>query len=560
MSINSRVRAVIPALLLGGGVAFGGMSLIPAMAQEPTLSTAPAVATAPTPGTARVEAALRAQTSALPAEVAEAIAAFYADRDHAPFWTEDGGARATALLAALEGSAAQGLPAGAYDTPALQAALAAGDEDAWLRAEVLASTAYLVHARHLTGGVVTPNRVDSEINVRPARPAATVLLGRLDDGTVEATLAALAPSSPEYGRLIAEKAALEDQVRADPWGATVPEGPTLREGESGERVAALRGRLARMGYAAEPAPTDPATFDAGLGAAVQAFQSDSGLNDDGAAGARTLAALNAGPEARLRQVLVNLERLRWQGDDREGRYIEVNIPDYSAVLRDGNETPWRTRTVVGERSQTRTPEFSDRMTYFVVNPTWHIPDSIAQRTYLPKLHRDPDLLARSNMSLFTRSGTQINPRLVDFTQYRSGNFPFRIKQNPSAGNALGRVKFMFPNQFAIYLHDTPSREYFGRDARALSNGCIRLQDPLELAYVLLEGQADDPEAAFAGWLAAGSERYVNLDRPIPVHIGYRTVFVDDAGEIRYRDDIYGRDAKVFRALEGAGVTIPAAQG
>ena len=323
-----------------------------------------------------------------------------------------------------------------------------------------------------------------------------------------------------------------------------------------------------MGYGAapgepapsDPAPADPARFDAALTAMVQAFQRDSGLLDDGAAGARTLKALNAGPEARLRQVLVNLERLRWQGNSREDRYIEVNIPDFSAVLRDGDATPWRTRTVVGEASRTRTPEFSDQMTYFVVNPTWHIPDSIAQRTYLPKLHRDPDLLARSNMSLFTRSGTQINPRLVDFTQYSAGNFPFRVKQNPSAGNALGRVKFMFPNQFAIYLHDTPSRELFDRDARAFSNGCIRLEDPLELAYVLLEGQVDDPRAAFAGWLAPGTERQVNLERPIPVHIGYRTVFLDEAGELRYREDIYGRDAAVFRALEAAGVTIPAAQG
>jgi murein L,D-transpeptidase YcbB/YkuD len=200
------------------------------------------------------------------------------------------------------------------------------------------------------------------------------------------------------------------------------------------------------------------------------------------------------------------------------------------------------------------------MTYFVVNPTWHIPDSIAKRVYLPKLKNDPNVLANGNMRLFTRAGTEINPRLVDFTQYTSGNFPFRVKQNPSSANALGRVKFMFPNQFSIYLHDTPAREYFTRDARAFSNGCIRLEEPLALAYILLQGQVPDPQAAFAGWQAGGSERHVNLERPIPVHIGYRTVFVDDGGEVRYRADIYGRDAKVFRALEGAGVTIPAAQG
>lgn len=560
MSVHTRVRAATAALLLAGAATMGGIPLMPAMAQ-PAPATEPSAA--PSPEAARFDATLRADTAALPDEVADAITAFYAERDYAPFWTADDGGRAEALLTALEGSAAQGLPAGAYDAPALEAALAAGGSDAWLHAEVVAATAYLVHARHLAGGVVTPSSVDSEINVSPARPAAAALLGRLDDAPVAETLKAIAPASPEYARLIEEKARLDDLIRSDPWGATVPEGPTLREGESGERVAALRARLERMGYTATPgdAPEfDPTSFDAGLTAAVEAFQRDSGLLDDGAAGARTLQALNAGPEARLRQVLVNLERLRWQGNSREDRYIEVNIPDYSAVLRDGGATLWQTRTVVGETGRTRTPEFSDRMTYFVVNPTWHIPDSIAKRSYLPQLKRDPDVLRRSNMSLFTRSGTQINPRLVDFTQYSSGNFPFRIKQNPSSANALGRVKFMFPNQFAIYLHDTPSRQLFDRDARAFSNGCIRLEDPLDLAYLLLEGQEADPQAAFAGWLAPGAERHVNLDRPIPVHIGYRTVFVDDAGDVRYRDDIYGRDAKVFRALEAAGVTIPAAQG
>jgi murein L,D-transpeptidase YcbB/YkuD len=554
MKITHRIAASLPALLVGAG-----LSLFPASAQETPAPTLPVLA--PTPDQARMQAVLQRETTGLPTEVAAAITAFYADRDFAPYWTEGDGAAAESLLAALDSSADQGLPAAAYDTPALEAALAATGPDAWLRAEVVASTAYLVHARHLTGGLVNPGAVDPEINVRPARPSASSLLDRLDAGSVDETLAALAPASPDYDRLVAEKMRLAELVAADPWGAGVPEGPTLREGESGPRVAALRGRLDRMGYPSTPAtPEAAATFDAGLAEALMRFQRDYGLNDDGAAGAKTLSALNASPEARLRQVLVNLERLRWQGNSREERYIEVNIPDYSAVLRDGDATPWRTRTVVGEAGQTRTPEFSDRMTYFVVNPTWHIPDSIAQRVYLPRLKNDPNTLVNSNMRLFTRSGTEINPRLVDFTQYQSGNFPFRIKQNPSSANALGRVKFMFPNQFAIYLHDTPSRDLFARDARAFSNGCIRLQEPLELAYILLEGQVGDPEEAFAGWLAAGTERHVNLDRPIPVHIGYRTVFVDDAGEVRFREDIYGRDAKVFRALEAAGVTIPAAQG
>ena len=203
----------------------------------------------------------------------------------------------------------------------------------------------------------------------------------------------------------------------------------------------------------------------------------------------------------------------------------------------------------------------DSMTYMVVNPTWHIPDSIATRVYLPKLRKDPTVLARSNMRLFTRSGVEINPKLVNFNQYTAENFPFRVKQNPNSANALGRVKFMFPNQFSIYLHDTPHRELFVKDARAFSNGCIRLQEPIELAEVLLKGQVPDPQASIDGWLAAKSERYVYLDQPLPVYIMYRSAWADPDGTIQYRADIYGRDGEVFRALEAKGVSLPdAAQG
>jgi L,D-transpeptidase YcbB len=225
-------------------------------------------------------------------------------------------------------------------------------------------------------------------------------------------------------------------------------------------------------------------------------------------------------------------------------------------MLENGDVVWSSRTVVGEASKTRTPEFADEMTYMVINPTWHIPDSIATRVYLPKLRSDPSVLERSGMRLFTRSGIEIDPRLVNFSQYTAESFPFRVKQNPSAANALGRVKFMFPNQFSIYLHDTPAREYFSRDQRALSNGCIRLEEPLALAYVLIEGQVSDPAASFQSWLDTGSEKYVYLDRPVKVYLTYRTAIPRPDGSIRYREDIYGRDAEVFAALEAKGLRLP----
>jgi len=531
----------------------------PSVAQPAPVDTAPLQAVAAQ--SASLQADLAAAVAALPADESAAVRAFYAARDHAPYWTADGGARGRDLVSALAAAPEHAMPAGRYGAEPLERLLAAPSAGEAAQAELAAMRAYLAFAGDLSAGVVVPSRADPEISITPDRPAPAELLARLDGVAPADALAALEPAGPAYRALMAEKRRLEAALATADGGMVVPSGPTLREGDSDPRVAALRQRLAELGHVLpDAAPGDATRFDAMLAAAVTAFQIDRGLDDDGIVGARTLEALNAGPEARLRQVAVNLERLRWGPDAQPARRIHVNIPDFSVTLIEDGAVIYETRAVVGKAVETRTPEFTDTMTYFVVNPTWHIPDSIAARVYLPKLKRDPGVLARSNMRLFTRSGTEIDPALVDFTQVTTGSFPFRIKQNPSAENALGRVKFMFPNQFAIYLHDTPTRELFARGERAFSNGCVRLADPLELAHVLLEGQVDDPAASFDTWLAAKAERYVTLDRPIAVHLDYRTVWLDRDGRLRYREDIYGRDARVFAALERAGVTLPAAGG
>ena len=494
---------------------------------------------------------------AMPEAQRDPVRSFYAGRADAPFWTAD--ERMTALQVAIDGSPAHGIPRSRYnDLPSSGVFVNAA---ARAEAEIQAMQAYLAFAGDLSAGIVNPVGVNSEINVSPNRPAVAELLAPLEAGSVAAALEAFAPQDPAYAVLLGEKRRLEEIVAAGGWSAEVPDGATLRVGESDPRVPALRDRLASLGYPSTPeSEIGQAAFDPSLEAALRGFQIDHGLVDDGAFGAQTRAALNTTPESRLRQVVVNLERMRWMNRDLGARHIAVNIPDYSVEMVDNGEVVWQSRAVVGEETKTRTPEFSDSMTYFVVNPTWHIPDSIATRVYLPKLRNDPSVLARSNMSLFTRSGVEINPRLVNFTQYSASNFPFRIKQNPSSANALGRVKFMFPNQFAIYLHDTPARDLFAKDRRAFSNGCIRLEHPIELSNALLEGQVGDPAGAMQTWLANGNETYVNLDRPIPVHILYRTVVIDADGVPRYRADIYGRDRKVFEALSEQGLQLAALQG
>lgn len=531
---------------------------VEAAAVAPSVIAAPALALPPlSPEAAALRGAMEAATASWdPAERADVLG-FYAGRGFAPYWAEQG--RGVALVALIEEAPAHGLPPRRYGAAGLAdeltGSLATPDRIAAL--ELAGARSWIAFAGDLKAGVLVPSRVDPEIDVRPQRPGRPTLLALLDAGEAAQIARGLEPKTPDYRALMTEKARLESQAAAD-WGPAVPTGPTLRQGDSGPRVAALRARLAARGHPA--ALGDASAFDPGLASALKGFQAEAGLEPDGLAGAQTVAALNEGPEGRLRQVAANLERMRWNNSDLGARYIVANIPDYRVRMVENGRVVFDSRVVVGRADTTRTPEFQQDMTYFVVNPTWHIPDSIAQRVYLPKLKKNPNTLANSNMRIFTRSGTEIDPGLVDFNQFSQGNFPFRIKQNPSDANALGRVKFMFPNQFSIYLHDTPHRELFAKAERDFSNGCVRVENPLDLAYVLLEGQAADPKAAFDGWLAAKTEKTVMLKQPVPVRIEYRTVFLDAAGHIQQRFDIYGRDAEVARALEAKGVTLAGAQG
>jgi L,D-transpeptidase YcbB len=574
------VRAAIPvglALSLAvAGVAVGQTAegAPPSEAPAGTAGTIEATPLAPVAGAedgveagGAARAALAAALGAAGAGEREAILGFYETRGGEAFWDEAG--RAEALVGIFEAAGAQGLVPARYLELVPEAAEGAAREAALSRA-------YLRLARDLTGGLVAPSSVDDEINLAPERPEDADLMARLAGGSVEEAVAGLEPPGDEYRALVAEKARLEALAAAGGWGERVPEGPVLREGDRDARVPALRQRLERLGFAVEAetevaetevaatevasatdAEADASRFDAGLAGALARFQAAYGLHDDAVLGAQTLAALNASVDDRIGQILVNLERLRWLGD-LGTRYVHVNIPDYTVSVIEDGEAVYHTRSVVGQRS-TQTPEFSETMTYLVVNPTWYIPDSIAKRVYLPQLRQDPTVLARNNMRLFTRSGTEIDPALVDFATLGDA-FPFRVRQNPSPGNALGRVKFMFPNQFAIYLHDTPARELFARDGRAFSNGCVRLEDPFEFAHYLLAPQLDDPEATFAAWVAAESERYVTLEEPITVHIVYRTAWADAEGEVQYRADVYGRDRRVLEALAARGVAMPGPQG
>ena len=251
-----------------------------------------------------------------------------------------------------------------------------------------------------------------------------------------------------------------------------------------------------------------------------------------------------------------MARERWLKIDRSRRYVWVNLADFTARIADAGQITLESRSVIGKTpAKYRTPEFSDQIEYLDINPTWNVPRSIAVSEYLPGMIQSQGA-SSSYLQLVDGAGRVVPRESIDWAQVTPANFPFDLKQPPSRGNALWLVKFMFPNPYNVYLHDTPSKYLFARDHRAYSHGCVRLQKPFDFAYTLLAPQEADPEAFFKSVLRTGRETQVPLEEPVPVHLVYRTAFSDARGRVSFRSDVYGRDAKVWDALVAAGVPVP----
>ena len=509
----------------------------------------PAIAT---PFIAPLQTAI-AQASAAAED--EAIAAFYRERDFEPVWsaspgTETSGiaARRAAFLRVLDEARVHGLPAARYDPAALRGKFGRASDAASRGAlDVEMTERFLGYLRDMRSGVLIPSEVDKSIKIEPVAqdPRADLAAFLADDPA--AFLNGLVPRSPAYARLLRQKLRLEETLRDGGWGAAVPDG-VLKAGDTGPAVVALRERLARMGYLRRSVT---ATYDATISAAVSAFQTDHGLGVDGEAGPDTLRAINVPLEDRLVQIVVGLERQRWMNRPLEARHVLVNLAEQRAYVVDEGIVTFDTVVVIGsDTPDRRTPEFSDTMSHLVVNPTWNVPRSIAVNEYLPALRRG----GARHLTLY-RNGDRVDPARVDFSRYTASTFPFRLKQAPGPTNALGRVKFMFPNRWNIYLHDTPSRDLFAREVRTFSHGCVRVGRPLELAYHLLAPQTATPQDDFTRILDTGRERRVDLEPSIGVHIVYWSAWVTPMGRANFRGDPYGRDAKVWQALREAGVEL-----
>ncbi len=488
------------------------------------------------------------QTVAEAAASDDDLAAFYRARDFAGAWTgaDDAAvARRNALLSAMSAAPLHGLPAQAFDAEALIARLRAATTPlAQAEMDVEMSRMFLAYAHAINTGYLAPgDTVPLIVREVQVRPGLALLDGFMAATSPEGFLRDLVPASPEYTRLLRLKLDLEALMATGGWGPSVG-AASLLPGAAGDDVVALRNRLIAMGYIGRSVTR---TYDAAIMTAVQAFQTAHGMEADGIAGAETIRQINVPVEERLERVIVALERERWMNNlDRGDRYIWVNLTDFTAKIMDDDAETFSTRSVIGAGALDRqTPEFSNLMSHMVINPAWYVPRSIMMNDYGGTVPR--------GFQAINSQGRVANVSNV-------GNGTYSLRQPPGPGNALGEVKFMFPNPQNIYLHDTPSQSLFANAVRAFSHGCIRLDDPRDFAYALLARQTDDPQGLYESYRRSGEEVRVNLDIEVPVHIVYRTAFTDVEGRLQFRNDIYGRDEAIWQALSAAGVEIGALRG
>ncbi len=485
---------------------------------------------------------------------ADGILAFYEERRFLPVWVTPDGltARAIAIVARLAEADLDGLDPAAYATPALNFGAGATAE-AIAAADLRLTRAVAAYIREAYAGRLDPRTVSPNIDIRPHLPDTHAALA--DVATALSPVGALESYNPTHAGYLAlrdELLRLRVEARAEAQiRIVVPAGPTLRPGDVDERVTLLRARLELS------APSEkPAIYDDNLVSAVRAFQTTAGLVVDGIVGPSTLNALNGPDVDPVSEVIANMERWRWMPGDLGPYYVQVNVPEFMVRIIDNGEPVHETRVVVGQPAN-QTPIFSDRIEHIIVNPYWNVPASIAANELLPLIRRDPGYFVRNGFDVMYNPGGRsyaVDPFRVNWARVEPGQVAFR--QRPGHANALGQIKFMFPNAHNVYLHDTPAKDLFRRDARAFSHGCVRVMNPIEFANALLSKEPDW-NAERLPELFGDTERQVNLARSIPVHITYFTAIVTE-GILVFRPDIYGHSAAVIQALHLAGADLVAA--
>lgn len=478
---------------------------------------------------------------------------FYGARAFEPLWLSTDAAgkitfsqSAEKIIDVFKDSELEGFRPSDYLTPDLDVAAAGTDPTKLAALETAFSQSAVRYAQDAYGGRVAPTAVSELLTITPRRINEAEMLVKLAGSTTpDQILRDLDPKHPEFLLLKAALAKFVDGVDAET--ITIPDGKTLKLGMEDERVPQLRERLAVAAPEIPEGATDAKvdiTYDQALLDAVKAFQEGLGLTADGVLGPATVAALNGGSKITREDIVANMERWRWEPDDFGPFHVEVNIPEFRLWIMDNGKQHYTTRVVVGTPTH-QTPVFSDEIENVVVNPYWNVPPSIAVNEIKPHLLSNPNYLDSQNMEMLS-GGKVINAAAIDWTQTNINSF--HIRQRPGGGNALGQIKFLFPNEHDVYLHDTPSKSLFSRSFRAYSHGCVRVQNPMEFAGALMASNPEITRASLEGMFGP-KERWVSLKQHIPVHLMYFTLRADPDGTIRSYGDVYGHNKKLIALLD-----------
>jgi murein L,D-transpeptidase YcbB/YkuD len=485
----------------------------------------------------------------------EVLPDIYASRNFEPLWTDD--ARIQELLAMLETAPEHGMDPDDYYVAQIRSLVARRQlSDSALDVadlDILLTAALVRFGYHQLFGKVNPASLDSNINFRRE------FLN--EEGPVKAIPALIASAEPleeQLNRAIprgpvyrAIQQSLEDYraiAAAGGWPA-VPAGATLHRDDRDPRVADLRRRLAVTDDLPPEADVASDVFDEDVEAGVIAFQERHGLDADGVVGAQSYRALNVPVQTRINQIRLSLERLRWVQEERGEQFVVVNIAGFRIFVIRNQQFIWESRVMVGKPYR-QTPVFRGDIRYMELNPTWTVPPTILRKDILPAVKRDPGYLAEKNISVIDRDGKIVDPSTVNWQDYTMG-VPYTLRQEPGPRNALGRIKFIFPNEHFVFLHDTPSRGLFDRAERAFSSGCIRVENPMAFAELLmdLDDQSDWDQAALEKVLDTRQTRRIHMKTPMPVLILYLTASVDTGNRVLFMRDVYDRDAELLQALD-----------
>jgi murein L,D-transpeptidase YcbB/YkuD len=526
----------------------------------------------PTSGEATELLRRRIETSGIPARIivdgepvyaSERLPVFYERRGYQPAWTVDGEWKPQIgdMIGVIREADREGFEPDDYHLEKIEKGASElrgrTGKKPWVHTakivdlDLLLTDAYLVYSAHLLAGRVNPETIDPEWHARRREAdLAEILENALREDRIKASLESLLPPQPGYGKLRDTLERYRKMAEEGGW-LPLPEGGNLQLGDQGETIFLLRNRLAVTGDLLEPAKGGLEGFDEEMDRAVRRFQARHGLDIDGVVGPATRRALNVRVEERISQIEINMERWRWLPQDLGRRYILVNIANFELDVVEDERNVMTMRIVVG-RQYRRTPVFSDRMTYLVLCPYWNIPPGILEKDVLPAVRKDPAYLQKQRIKIFqgwSAESKEIDPYSVDWTKISLRNPSYRFRQDSGPNNSLGRIKFMFPNKFNVYLHDTPTRELFAKSVRTFSSGCIRIEKPIELAEYVLKGDPKWNREMLLAEIDKWSEQTVRLLEPIPVHILYWTSWVEAEGTVHFREDIYGRDHLLTSALD-----------